>query len=367
MDISMAEYYIGLLSGTSMDAIDAAIIDFSPHPPKLVCTLAHAIPEQLKIELQSLCSPGMDEINRLGQADVTLGELFSTVVLKLLDKAKLSPKEIIAIGSHGQTVRHRPDLKTPFTLQIGDPNMIAAQTGIATIADFRRKDMALGGQGAPLAPAFHEFLFRNTKSDCFVINIGGIANLSYLPGQQSKSVIGFDTGPGNTLLDRWAKQHINKAFDENGNWARTGKIDSPLLDQLYRDPYFSKTFPKSTGPEYFNLEWLETFNTATSPEDTQRTLLALTARSIAHDINALSNNGSIYLAGGGTKNTLLVDSIRASLPNYTVKITDKVKLPADWLEAMLFAWLAKRHTDDETANIPSVTGAKKATRLGGLY
>ena len=268
----MPNYYIGLLSGTSMDGVDAAIVDFSENkPPKLIASHAEPIPELLREKTRLLCVPGDNEINRLGEADVEWGHLFATATLKLLKLANISAKEIIAIGSHGQTIRHKPTATTPFTLQIGDPNTIAALTQITTVADFRRMDMAFGGQGAPLAPAFHRYLFQKSARDTMVINIGGIANITYLPANFTAKIIGFDTGPGNTLMDAWCRKHINRPYDENGEWAMQGQINDTLLDRLLKDAYFSQQAPKSTGPEYFHLTWL---NSSFNAVDTQRTLLA---------------------------------------------------------------------------------------------
>jgi anhydro-N-acetylmuramic acid kinase len=357
------------MSGTSMDAINAALVDFT----KGVTLLAHhsqAIPTKLKNKLQTLALPGNNEIDLLGQTDVELGKLFAKAVEKLLRKAKLNPRDIRAIGSHGQTVRHRPTLSNPFTLQIGDPNTIASVTHITTVADFRRKDLALGGQGAPLVPAFHDESLRYKKTDRIVINIGGIANITVLSKNLRLPVIGFDTGPGNRLLDDWIAQHQRRAYDKNGAWARTGTLNHPLLKKLLNDPFFKKRPPKSTGREYFNLEWLRTFSLSEiPPADVQRTLLEFTAQSI---VNAIKNftpvkKGEIIICGGGTHNLFLIERIAALTADFSVLSSADLGIGPDWVEAMAFAWLAKRTLNKKSGNLPSVTGAKRETILGAIY
>ncbi len=249
----MKNFYIGLLSGTSMDAIDAALVDFSGKSPTLLATHSELIPDALKFNLTALGQPGMDEITLMGQTDVALGKLFATAANNLLKKAGKTAGEIKAIGSHGQNIRHQPNLDLPFTLQIGDPNIIAELTGITTVGDFRRRDIACGGQGAPLTPAFHDYLFRDSKIDRTVVNIGGISNLTILPADQNQAVIGFDSGPGNTLIDVWTQHILQKDYDKDGSWAASGDIDKNLLAQLLADPYFQQKPPKSKGREYIKL------------------------------------------------------------------------------------------------------------------
>lgn len=364
----MSHYYIGLLSGTSMDGVDAAIVDFSKNkPPKLIAYHAEPIPELLREKTRLLCVPGDNEINRLGEADVEWGQLFATATQTLLKLANISAKEIIAIGSHGQTIRHKPTGKTPFTLQIGDPNTIAALTQITTVADFRRMDMALGGQGAPLAPAFHRYLFQNTTCDTMVINIGGIANITYLPMDPAQRIIGFDTGPGNTLMDAWCRLHINRPFDENGQWAMQGHVNETLLSRLLNDPYFSQHPPKSTGPEYFHLTWL---NSTISPVDTQRTLLELTAQSIANEVGRLTTTATcnVLLCGGGAHNKTLVTRLQKLLgEKFNISMTDEHNVPSHWLEAMLFAWLAKMRLENQPLDLTSITGSHTPVLLGGVF
>lgn len=368
----MSEYYIGLMSGTSMDAVDAALVDFSESQPKLLATHKHALPENLRIELISLCTPGLNEIHHLGELDRQVGKLFAEATNKLLAKTKITAKQITAIGSHGQTIRHCPNASYPFTLQIGDPNTIAEETGITTIADFRRRDIASGGQGAPLAPAFHNYVFRSKKEDRIILNLGGIANITWLPMDTKLPVIGFDTGPANTLLDAWIHQHLQKNFDENGAWATSGRIDTKLLALLLNDPYFKLPPPKSTGREYFNLGWLQKIlkrsKKIIKPVDVQATLCELTALSIVQAINSLHiKQGTILTCGGGIKNNDLIHRLKQHAVNFNIDTTDTLGVPAEWVEAMTFAWLAQQTLAHKPGNLPSVTGAKDFVVLGGIY
>lgn len=363
----MGRYYIGLLSGTSMDAIDAGIVDFQNAYPKLIASHAENIPDDLKLRTRQLCHPGYNEINRLGELEIEWGQLFAKAVIHLLKASNVATKDIIAIGSHGQTVRHSPKTRHPFTLQMGDPNTIAALTGITTVADFRRMDIAHGGQGAPLAPAFHHYLFQNPDHDTLVVNIGGIANITYLPADTSKKMLGYDTGPGNTLLDAWCRQHMNKPFDAHGTWAMQGEVHPGLLTRLLSDPYFSQPAPKSTGPEYFNLNWL---NSSISSVDTQRTLLELTAQTIVNDSLKLAATRfcEVLICGGGARNTALMHRIQALLGNqFSVLTTESKSIPSDWLEAMLFAWLAKMRIEKIPLDLTSITGSSNPVILGGIY
>lgn len=363
----MSKYHIGLMSGTSMDAIDAVIVDFNAQPPKLIASHSIDMPYDIQQKLRLLCHPGENEINRCGEMDVILGNLFAQACDGLLKKASCNKDDIIAIGSHGQTIRHHPNNDYPFTLQIGDPNIIAVKTGITTVADFRRKNVALGGQGAPLTPAFHEYLFRNEQSDCVVVNIGGFANLTFLPCQTGKSVIGFDTGPGNWLMDAWIQKHLNKNYDDNGNWARAGKLIPKLLNNLLTDAYFTKAHPKSTGPEYFNLDWLQHHLSNETLEDAQHTLCELTATSICNEIKKLSNSGEVLLCGGGVNNNFLIEKITQQLPSHTIATTDSKNIAAKWLEAIAFAWFAKQTIEHQTLKVSSVTGSAKNAIAGGVY
>jgi len=363
-----SSYYIGLLSGTSMDAIDAAIIDFSSHVPSIISTHSHPIPSDLQEKTRILYTSGNHEIQKLGKLDIEWGKLFGQAVITLLAQSDCRRDHIIAIGSHGQTIRHHPEGEIPFTLQIGDPNTIAMLSGINTVADFRRMDIACGGQGAPLAPAFHHHLFQHKDYDTFVINIGGISNITYLPSNSRLPLIGYDTGPGNTLMDAWSRRHLNRPYDENGTWAMQGNLNLDLLDKLLKDPYFSQLPPKSTGPEYFHLNWLDSDDS--SPKDTQRTLLELTAQTISNEVLRLAktNDTRVLLCGGGARNHALFQRLESILgPRFAIETTDRHGVASDWLEAMLFAWLAKMRIEETALDLSQITGSRKRKVLGGIF
>ncbi len=360
------ELYIGLMSGTSLDAIDVALINFSHESIKLVATHQQAMPTLLRQAILDLCHSGIQEIQRMGETDVLLGHLFADSVLELLKKIPYSQNAICAIGSHGQTIRHIPDSDIPFTLQIGDPHIIATKTNITTIADFRRRDMALGGQAAPLAPAFHNNLFKQRTENTGVLNIGGFANLTFLPAHHSTPITGFDTGPGNLLMDAWCYQHTGKSYDYQGEWASSGTYNSKILQQCLADPYFKKSAPKSTGREYFHLDWLKHhFSPSIKPEDGQATLLELTACSIAEAANSLHIE-NLWVCGGGTHNTALMNRLK-ELCHCKVQTTESIGIGPDWIEAATFAWLARQTMLKKPGNITSVTGAHKSSVLGAIY
>lgn len=364
----MADLYIGIMSGTSLDAIDTALVDFSQHKAKLIANLSYELNSELRQIILSLRQPGFNEIHRLGELDAMLGHEFANAVNLLLQQEKLKKEDIRCIGSHGQTIRHYPKSPYPFTLQIGDPNIIAARTGITTIADFRRRDMAQGGQGAPLAPAFHHYLFSNTAMHRAIVNIGGIANVTLLPQQGLQPVLGFDTGPGNTLIDSWAQLHINQSYDKNGSWAEQGKCDQVLLENMLKDSFFELPFPKSTGQEYFNLDWLKKYlPLSIKPVDVQATLVELTAHSILDAITKNLPHGEILICGGGVHNTFMISRLKTLAPHHTIDSTQKYDINPDWMEAMAFAWLAKQTLERKPGNLTAVTGAKRETVLGGVY
>jgi anhydro-N-acetylmuramic acid kinase len=306
---------------------------------------------------------GTCTLEEVGRADHSLGVLFAEAVASLLVSHNIDASTIKAIGSHGQTLWHDPEGEYAFTMQLGDPNILAAKTCIEVVADFRRKDVALDGQGAPFAPAFHEFIFDNIKSSVSVVNIGGMANITVL----GDKLIGYDTGCGNVLLDAWIAKHKNLSYDKDGEWARTGKVDYTLLDNMMEDAYFSAPYPKSTGREKFNMLWLEDMITnvgdrALRPTDVQSTLVELTALSISNEVLKF-NRDIILLCGGGTKNTFLVERIKALMPNIEVAIAQN----ADEIEAMTFAWLAYKRVHKEKVNLKDVTGARENTILGAIY
>lgn len=358
------------MSGTSSDGIDLALIETNPKI-KLLATHSKSIPIELQQEIHYLANPAANSsIDQLGELDQKLGHVFADAVLEFLEKTQITFQQIAAIGSHGQTVRHRPSGNFPFTLQIGDPNIIAARTGITTVADFRRRDMALGGQGAPLVPAFHQAVFSSEKHDRAVVNIGGMANITWLPKTNTKPVIGFDTGPGNVLMDTWIQQHKSYAFDMNGEWAAGGKLNELLLSNLKSDPFFKLPAPKSTGREMFNLEWLnnhlKNFK-AISNVDVQRSLLELTAQTIADAIHSLSlDDKEIFICGGGAFNQFLMHQLEQLLAG-PVQSTEALGVSPQWVEAMAFAWLAHQRMQNLHGNICAVTGAKSTGVLGAIY
>ncbi|HSW93170.1 MAG TPA: anhydro-N-acetylmuramic acid kinase [Gammaproteobacteria bacterium] len=360
----MSELYMGLMSGTSIDGIDAALVDFSPSVPRLLDSYYLPYETTFRQSLLNLCHPGENEINRLGEMDSLLGKQFARAATHLLRKNQLSAKDISAIGCHGQTIRHHPARQ--FTLQIGDPNIIAAETGITTIADFRRRDMAYGGQGAPLVPAFHQAIFR-AALDRAIVNIGGIANVTFLP-KDNQPAFGFDTGPGNTLLDAWAEKNLQKPRDDQGNWARAGQLQKKLLHAMLEDSYFKQPGPKSSGRDYFNLSWLEPFSLKNyQPVDVQATLTELTAQSILNAIEAHFPTGEILLCGGGIHNTFLVERLRKLSSTHIIESTEKVGIHPDWMEAIAFAWLARQTFRRQPGNLTAVTGARQTSILGGVY
>lgn len=364
-----ASVFIGLMSGTSLDGIDAVAVRFEPHF-ELLETHSEALPESLNQRIHGLLAPGDNEIDRLGMLDLELGKAFADASNNLLTKCSLSSADIHAIGSHGQTIRHRPEHN--FTLQSGDPNTIAEHTGIMTVADFRRRDMAAGGQGAPLVPAFHNALFRSTETNRVIVNIGGMANLTVLPANADADVLGYDTGPGNVLMDSWINEHQQLSHDKDGNWAAQGSVIPQLLEQMLSLPFFHEPAPKSTGREQFNLIWIQRMlallDQAPNNTDVQTTLAELTATSIAMAIQSHQlDSAEVYLCGGGSHNRHLQQRIQALLPGYTVATTAALDLHPDWVEAVAFAWLAKQTLDNLPGNMPAVTGASGFRILGAIY
>ncbi len=353
------ERYIGLMSGTSVDGVDAVIADFSDDKVRTIGHVHAPFTPELRAQLQALMQSGADEIERAGDASVALAHAYAEAVAQLLAKTNLVAKDIAAIGAHGQTIRHRPE--RGFTLQINQPALIAELTGISVVADFRSRDVAAGGQGAPLVPAFHAAVFSGAVPRA-VVNIGGIANVTLLPAKgSSESVRGFDTGPGNTLLDAWCERHTGNAFDEGGAWSATGRTDERLLANLLAESYFDKVPPKSTGRELFNMDWLDAklaaFGSSVAPADVQATLVALTARSIASAVG----ERECYVCGGGVFNTELM----RQLPR--AQSTQALGVDPMQVEALAFAWLARQCFASAPGNVPEVTGAKGARILGAVY
>lgn len=361
--------YIGLMSGTSLDAIDAVLVSFEASSPRLLAHYSLSLDAALRQSLESLQQPGDDELNKLAQLDIKLARLFSEAVSGLLAEAGCKAEEIIAIGSHGQTVRHIPEGDYRTTYQIGDPNLIAELTGITTVADFRRRDMAAGGQGAPLVPAFHNQVFRKPGLNRVIVNIGGIANLTILPADEEEAVIGFDTGPGNGLMDAWIFKHRGQQYDQDGEWAASGELMPDLLEKLLTDPYFKLPAPKSTGKEYFHLNWLEKqLPPKAKAEDVQATLCELTAISINNAIQQTAPaSDEIYICGGGMHNQQLIKRLEELSAPIMVTSTQSLGIAPDWVEAICFAWLAKQTLHQQPGNLPSVTGASRNVILGGIF
>ena len=365
----MTGYYIGLMSGTSMDGIDAAVVSFDEDRVELHATVNLQYPEQLRQDLVTAANTPTDSpIEDLDRLDALVGECFRDAALEAVSASGFDARDIIAIGSHGQTVRHQPDAISPYSLQIGSPTTIASDTEIVTVADFRSADIAAGGQGAPLVPPFHDWLFGGTGKPRAILNIGGIANVTLL-GSSGDPVSGFDTGPGNTLLDRWIQLHCNEPFDRDGAWAAKGKVITPLLERFLDYPYFTRTPPKSTGLEEFNLAWL-TNHVALEHEavDVQATLCELTATTIANDILQYApSTEEIFVCGGGAHNANLLARLARILPEVRVDSTASAGLHPDWVEAAAFAWLAMRTMNNQTGNLPSVTGASRKVVLGAIH
>lgn len=370
----MAELYIGLISGTSMDGIDAALVDLSDtRRPRTLATHAQPLEDMLRDELLSLAQGQAGvALGKLGELDQRMGLLFAEAANALLAQASVAADEVRAIGSHGQTLHHAPNAPYPFSTQIGDPNLIAARTGITTVADFRRRDMAAGGQGAPLVPAFHNALFAAEQESRCIVNIGGIANITLLPAKGSGTVSGFDTGPGNALMDAWIRAHLGEPFDRNGRWASQAHVDEGLLQTLMRDPFFHRPPPKSTGREYFNIPWLRSqlaaFSRPPAPAVVQRTLCELTTRAIAMALAGSGpGNERVLLCGGGAHNPVLRDALEQALAPRPVEDTTAYGLDVDNVEACAFAWLAMRTVNGLSGNLPAATGAHEPVVLGGIY
>jgi anhydro-N-acetylmuramic acid kinase len=365
----MAERYIGLMSGTSADGIDAVLMEFEP-APRILASHYSIYPDSVKEHTRRvmLGEHHGDPLDETGALDSELGELFGAAVLALLEESRTDPKSVRAIGSHGQTIRHRPRQAHPFTTQIADPNIIAARTGITVVADFRRRDIALGGQGAPLLPAFHKVAFGSDSEDRLVLNTGGIANITLLPAQGE--VRGFDTGPANVLMDMVSRDELRQPFDSAGKTAASGKIDAVLLASMLQEPYFDLPAPKSTGPELFNRPWLDKHlaGRKLATKDLLATLAELTARTVAEA--ALQHSSGVkhlYVCGGGGNNAHLLTRLEAQLPGAKVQSTAAIGIDPAWVEAAGFAWLAYRTINHQPGNLPAVTGAGKHAVLGAIY
>lgn len=370
--------YLGMMSGTSLDGVDLALVDFF-EKPNLVASAFVPMPEDLRANLAELLKSGETSLQKLGEIDHHLGVLYADCVNDFLVKNQLEASQITAIGCHGQTVWHAPQGNFPFTMQIGDMNIVSARTGITTVGDFRRKDMAMGGQGAPLVPAFHEAVFARPNQFTVVLNIGGISNISVL--DPKSETIGYDVSVGNALMDSWIEKHLGKRYDKNAEWAKTGEVISELLAEMLNEPFLQLPPPKSTGRELFNLAWLEkqfANLTAKSPassvanfklEDIQYTLAEFTAQSITRELSQWKNepNKVLLVCGGGARNPLLMERFNVLLPDWHVGTTNDYGVDVDYVEAAAFAWLAFQRMENLPSNMPSVTGASQAVSLGVIF
>lgn len=361
-------YFIGLMSGTSTDGADGVLAAFSDAKlPQIIAQASRSLPDNLKKELLALNRAGPNELERAGLAACALADLYAQVVRDLLAQTQLPASAVTAIGAHGQTVRHRPELG--FTIQLNAPARLTEATDIAVIADFRSRDVAAGGQGAPLVPAFHEAIFASEQT-VTILNLGGIANISVIrPGHE---VIGFDTGPANVLLDMWCQAHTGQPYDDAGAWSAGGQVHTPLLQTLIdKEPWLALPPPKSTGRDLFNLEWLQArlggFSSL-SAQDVQATLRAFTAETVAQAIRThAADTRALIVCGGGTGNRALLDELQARLPGLPLSTSDEHGIPSQSMEALAFAWLAHAFMSGHAAGTPSVTGARKKTILGCLY
>ncbi len=362
---------IGTMSGTSMDGLDLVAIRFAQDLPiETLATHFTPYPASLKQRLRELALDAQASLNQMCQLDTELGQFYAQEITNFMQQNDLSSSSIAAIGLHGQTIRHSVQWPHPYTLQIGDANIVAANTGITVVADFRRKDVALKGQGAPLAPAFHNQVFRSTAVNRAIINIGGIANITFLPADPTKQVVGFDSGPGNTLMDHFCQLKFNCEYDEDGRLANQGKIHLEKVQQIINsEPYFQLPFPKSTGTDYFSPQWLESTGLLElSPKDAITCLAQLTTRSIARALQSLDTEvEEYYLCGGGAHNKFLQQSLQDLLQSNHVYTTEKLGIHPDWVEASAFAWLANQTIQQKPGNLPSVTNAEKFTILGAVY
>ncbi|MBI5006233.1 MAG: anhydro-N-acetylmuramic acid kinase [Nitrosomonadales bacterium] len=360
-----ADLYIGIMSGTSLDGIDAALVDLSHPSPRLVSSHYQPYAGPLKAALLGLHHAGHDELHQSQLIANRLAREYAFAVLALLKQAGVPAAQVQAIGCHGQTIRHRPE--HGYTIQLNNGALLAELTGIHVVGDFRSRDIAAGGQGAPLVPAFHDRVLRHPDIHRVILNIGGIANLTDLaPG---RTTIGFDSGPGNLLMDAWMMKHQGKAYDKDGAWAAGGKVVPALLQRLLAEPFFAAAPPKSTGRDLFNLDWLERHLAGNeAPADVQATLLALTGDSIAEALQRFCNGmQEICLCGGGAHNTALVTHLQRSLPQCRILKTEELGIAADWMEAIAFAWLAQQAMHLKPGNLPAVTGAKHPCVLGAIY
>ena len=364
----MANIYIGLMSGTSADSIDCAVLDLSSKKIKVIGCKNFDIPKDLKADIiDSSQSKELEQV-LIDDLDFKMAEVLVDCVKEAIADFNINFKDIKAIGSHGQTIKHQPKSKVPFSLQVGDPQKISNDLKIKTIGNFRNDDIQSGGEGAPLTPIFHETVFASDKKRKAIVNIGGITNITVLDYPE---VIGFDTGPGNCLMDCWSRVNKIGNYDDKGTWAASGMINQSLLETMMNDSYFSRQYPKSTGPDYFNHEWIKDKLLQSSlkitPRDVQATLLQVTVLSLMNSINSLQlSDQNIYLCGGGIHNELLCKEINKNCKT-EVKTTAELGIDPDYLEAICFAWLAKQRLDKKSFNLNRITGSKGKVYLGRIY
>ena len=366
---------MGVMSGTSVDAIDVVLADFqNPKRPVMLASHSEAWPPAIRTDILTIAGSQSDSIDKLGQLDRQIGSATAQACLTCLAQTDLPAGAVTAIGFHGQTIRHQPDMNPPFTMQIGDANTLAELTGIAVVSDFRRRDVAAGGQGAPLVPAFHEQFFAQPEVNTVVLNLGGIANITVLSAKtETEAVTGFDTGPANMLMDAWCQQHTGEHYDAHGNWAASGQVDAKLLQRMLAHPYFARRAPKSTGRECFGMDWLNeqlAQEQRAIPEvDVQATLAELTAVSVSNAINTCLKGacGEVLVCGGGAHNRHVMTKLQECLPGWRVASTASKGIDPQWIEALAFAWLARQMVSGLPGNLPAVTGAKGQRILGAYH
>ena len=364
-------YFIGVISGTSVDAIDCALIESTSTHTRVVATHAGKYPDKLRSDILELCESASISLLNLGTLDNKIGHAFAAAVNTLLSESGFAASQVDAIGSHGQTIFHQPMGPHSFSTQIGDANVIAELTGITTVSDFRRRDMAAGGQGAPLAPLFHQHFFHSSAHQRCVVNVGGMSNITFLNPAPKATPRGHDTGPGNVLMDIWIQRERGAQYDEAGAWAASGSVNETLLQTLLEEPYFQLPPPKSTGRELFNLAWLQ-HKLASLPQvvdsaDVQRTLLELTALTITRSLDKLTLPAELIVCGGGAHNAALLQRLQQLLPDTRVMRSDDCGLSADWVEAVTFAWLARQTLNRQATDSRELTGARHPVILGGVY
>ena len=395
--MSNPEFYVGIMSGTSLDGIDTVLVQLAGGQVKLIGTYYQAYEQSLKHALLDLHHPASNELHRAQLTGNELARLYAATTAALLQKTSTLPQQVCGIGCHGQTIRHCPD--QGYTLQLGNAALLAELSGITVVIDFRSRDIAAGGQGAPLVPAFHDKMLHHPDIHRVIVNIGGISNLTDLPpdeatsGQSRQNIrspeevaaaipapdararrvmaatTGFDCGPGNLLMDAWIAQHHGESYDKDGAWAASGKVIPALLQALLDEPFLHSKPPKSCGRDLFNLDWLnKKLHGSEAPADVQATLLALTTHTIADAIRRFCSGAQeIYLCGGGAHNCALVSSLRQAMPQCRIALTDELGISADWMEAIAFAWLAQQSMQGQCASLPAVTGARHPCILGAIY